>query len=53
MANFPLSPSLARVLLHALETGMPDDYTADLVVVVAMLSCEEPFIRPRETCDGF
>lgn len=48
MSNFPLSPSLARVLLTALETNMPERYTADLVGVVAMLSCEEPYIRPRE-----
>jgi ATP-dependent RNA helicase DHX40 len=48
MSNFPLSPSLARVLLTALETNMPERYAADLVGVVAMLSCEEPYIRPRE-----
>ena len=46
MSQFPLSPSLARVLLFAMETTMPHDWTLDLIAVVAMLSGEDPFIRP-------
>lgn len=47
MAQFPLSPSLSRVLLFSLETSMPKPWVKDLLGVVAMLSGEDPFVRPR------
>ena len=44
MAEFPLDPVLAKTLLAAVELGCADE----VVTIVAMLSVEGIFFRPRE-----
>lgn len=44
MAEFPLEPALSKMLLYAVETGCSEE----ALIVVAMLSVQTIFYRPRE-----
>jgi ATP-dependent RNA helicase DHX8/PRP22 len=44
MAEFPLEPSLSKMLIVSAEIGCSDE----LLTIVAMLSVENPFYRPKE-----
>ena len=44
MAEFPLEPQLAKILLAAVDLGCADE----VMMVVAMLSVKEIFYRPKE-----
>lgn len=44
MAEFPLEPSLSKMLILSAETGCSDE----ILTIVAMLSVENPFYRPKE-----
>ena len=44
MAEFPLEPSLSKVLLTSVDLGCSDE----LLTIVAMLSVENVFYRPKE-----
>ena len=44
MVLFPLSPCLSRVLLASLEFGC----TESILIIVAMLSVEDVFLRPGD-----
>jgi ATP-dependent RNA helicase DHX8/PRP22 len=44
MAEFPLEPQLAKIVLKAVEFGCTDE----VITIVAMLSVEEIFYRPKD-----
>jgi ATP-dependent RNA helicase DHX8/PRP22 len=44
MADFPMEPSLAKVLLASVEKGCSDE----MVTIVAMLNLQNIFYRPKE-----
>ena len=44
MAEFPLEPSLSKMLIISSELGCSDE----ILTIVAMLSVENPFYRPKE-----
>eukprot|EP00604_Paraphysomonas_vestita_P000008 CAMPEP_0174825802 /NCGR_PEP_ID=MMETSP1107-20130205/43124_1 /TAXON_ID=36770 /ORGANISM="Paraphysomonas vestita, Strain GFlagA" /LENGTH=297 /DNA_ID=CAMNT_0016057779 /DNA_START=298 /DNA_END=1188 /DNA_ORIENTATION=+ len=44
MAEFPLEPSLSKMLIMSAEIGCSEE----ILTVVAMLSIENPFYRPKE-----
>jgi ATP-dependent RNA helicase DHX8/PRP22 len=44
MAEFPLEPSLSKMLIVSSELGCSDE----ILTIVAMLSVETPFYRPKE-----
>jgi ATP-dependent RNA helicase DHX8/PRP22 len=44
MAEFPLEPSLSKMLIMSAEIGCSEE----ILTVVAMLSVESPFYRPKE-----
>lgn len=44
MAEFPLEPSLSKMLIVSAELGCSDE----ILTIVAMLSVENPFYRPKE-----
>jgi ATP-dependent RNA helicase DHX8/PRP22 len=44
MADFPMDPSLAKVLIAAVDIGCSDE----ILSIVAMLSMPSPFYRPKE-----
>lgn len=44
MAEFPLEPQLSKMLIISAELGCSDE----ILTVVAMLSVENPFYRPKE-----
>lgn len=44
MAEFPLEPSLAKLLIMSVELGCSDD----VLTIVSMISVENIFHRPRE-----
>jgi ATP-dependent RNA helicase DHX8/PRP22 len=44
MTNFPMAPSLAKVLLNAVELGCSDE----MLSIVAMLNLANVFYRPKE-----
>lgn len=44
MAEFPLEPSLSKMLIMSSEIGCSEE----ILTVVAMLSVESPFYRPKE-----
>lgn len=44
MAEFPLEPQLSKMLIISAELGCSDE----ILTIVAMLSVENPFYRPKE-----
>lgn len=44
MAEFPLEPTLSKMLIVSAEMGCSDE----ILTIVAMLSVESPFYRPKE-----
>ena len=44
MAEFPLEPNLSKMLIISVDLGCADE----ILTVVAMLSVENPFYRPKE-----
>ena len=44
MAEFPLEPNLSKMLIISSELGCSDE----ILTIVAMLSVENPFYRPKE-----
>lgn len=44
MAEFPLEPSLSKMLIMSSELGCSDE----ILTIVAMLSVESPFYRPKD-----
>ena len=44
MADFPMEPALAKVLIYSVEMGCSDE----ILTVVAMLSAQTVFYRPKE-----
>lgn len=44
MAEFPLEPQLSKILITSTELGCTDE----ILTVVAMLSVENPFYRPKD-----
>jgi ATP-dependent RNA helicase DHX8/PRP22 len=44
MAEFPLEPCLSKMLITSVEYGCADE----ILTIVAMLSVENPFYRPKE-----
>lgn len=44
MAEFPLEPQLSKMLIISSELGCSDE----ILTIVAMLSVENPFYRPKE-----
>lgn len=44
MADFPMEPSLAKVLIASVEAGCSDE----MLTIVAMLSVQNVFYRPKE-----
>lgn len=44
MAEFPLEPQLSKILITSVELGCTDE----ILTVVAMLSVENPFYRPKD-----
>lgn len=44
MADFPMEPALAKVLIYSVEMGCSDE----MLTVVAMLSAQTVFYRPKE-----
>jgi ATP-dependent RNA helicase DHX8/PRP22 len=44
MAEFPLEPQLSKILITSVELGCTDE----ILTIVAMLSVENPFYRPKE-----
>lgn len=44
MVEFPLEPKLSKVLITSVEIGSSEE----IVTIVAMLSVENPFYRPKE-----
>ena len=44
MAEFPLEPSLSKMLIVSYDLGCSDE----ILTIVAMLSVENPFYRPKE-----
>jgi len=44
MAEFPLEPSLSKMLLTSVDLGCSDE----IITVVAMLSVQSVFYRPKE-----
>jgi ATP-dependent RNA helicase DHX8/PRP22 len=44
MAEFPLEPSLAKMLIMSVDLGCADD----ILTIVSMLSVQNVFYRPKE-----
>lgn len=44
MAEFPLEPNLAKMLLLSVDLGCSDE----ILTIVALLSVENPFYRPKD-----
>ena len=44
MAEFPLEPSLSKMLIVSAELGCSEE----ILTIVAMLSVENPFYRPKD-----
>jgi HrpA-like RNA helicase len=44
MAEFPLEPSLAKILIMSVDLGCADD----ILTIVSMLSVQNVFYRPKE-----
>jgi ATP-dependent RNA helicase DHX8/PRP22 len=44
MAEFPLEPSLSKMLIMSVELGCADD----ILTIVSMLSVQNVFYRPKE-----
>lgn len=44
MADFPMEPALAKVLIASVDIGCSDE----MLTIVAMLSIQSPFYRPKE-----
>ena len=44
ICQYPLEPMLAKVLLTSVYTGC----VGEVVTIVAMLSVQNPFLRPKE-----
>lgn len=47
MAEFPLDPALAKILLMAADIGC----SQEVLIIVSMLSVPSPFYRPKERLD--
>ncbi|KAJ6144966.1 ATP-dependent RNA helicase DHX8 [Penicillium chermesinum] len=44
MADFPMEPALAKVLIASVDIGCSEE----MLIIVAMLSIQSPFYRPKE-----